>query len=78
MAVIHLGGAWCHPLSVETECFTEGNAPSTYTRRIQGILHNCLTGSEEFTATVNQHPPAHHEGWMVSGQETVFCWLPVP
>jgi hypothetical protein len=19
--------------------------------------------------------PAHHEGWMVSGQETVFCWV---
>jgi hypothetical protein len=29
-------------------------------------------------ATVNQHPPAQHEGWMVSGQETVFCWVPVP
>jgi hypothetical protein len=27
---------------------------------------------------VNQHPPAHHEGWMVSGQETDFCWVPVP
>jgi hypothetical protein len=27
---------------------------------------------------VNQHPPAHHEGWMISGQETVFCWIPVP
>ncbi len=25
--------------------------------------------------TVNQHPPAHHEGWMVSGQETVLCWV---
>ncbi len=30
------------------------------------------------SATVNQHPPAHHEGWMVSGQETIFCWVPVP
>jgi hypothetical protein len=29
-------------------------------------------------ATVNQHPPVHHEGWMISGKETVFCWLPVP
>jgi len=28
--------------------------------------------------TANQHPPAHHEGWMVSGAETVFCWIPVP
>jgi hypothetical protein len=27
---------------------------------------------------VNQHPPAHHEGWMISGEETVFCWIPVP
>jgi hypothetical protein len=26
-------------------------------------------------ATVNQQPPAHHEGWMVEGQETLFHWL---
>jgi hypothetical protein len=26
-------------------------------------------------ATVNQHPPVHHDGWMVSGQETAFCSL---
>jgi len=25
-----------------------------------------------------QHPPAHQVGWMVSGQETVFCWVSVP
>jgi len=35
-------------------------------------IHTCLP------ATVNQHPPPHHEGWMVSGQETIFCWVPVP
>jgi len=29
-------------------------------------------------AAVNQHPPVHPEGWMVSGQETVFCSVPVP
>jgi hypothetical protein len=30
-------------------------------------------------ATMNQqHPPVQHEGWMVSSQETVFCWVPVP
>ncbi len=29
-------------------------------------------------ATVYQHPPAHREGWMISGQETVFGWIPVP
>jgi hypothetical protein len=22
--------------------------------------------------------PAHHKGWMVSGLETVFCWVPGP
>jgi hypothetical protein len=27
---------------------------------------------------LNQYPPVDHEGWMVSGQETVFCWVPVP
>jgi hypothetical protein len=27
--------------------------------------------------TVNQHTPVHHEGGMVSGQGTVFCWVPV-
>jgi hypothetical protein len=26
---------------------------------------------------VNQQPPALHEGWMVSGQETLFYWVPV-
>jgi hypothetical protein len=30
-----------------------------------------------FRATLNQHPPAHHVGWMISGQEIVFCWVPV-
>jgi len=25
-----------------------------------------------------RHPPVHHEGWMVSGQKTVFCWVSVP
>jgi len=28
--------------------------------------------------TVNQNLLVHHEGWMVSGQPTVFCWLPAP
>jgi len=22
--------------------------------------------------------PAHHKGWMGSGQEMVFCWVPGP
>ncbi len=28
--------------------------------------------------TMNQHPVMHHEGWMASGQEIVFCCVPVP
>jgi hypothetical protein len=24
-----------------------------------------------------QHQPVHHEGWMVSDRETIFCWVPV-
>jgi hypothetical protein len=47
------------------------------------VLH-CLpynwssTTYKKSPATVNQHPPVHYEGWMVSSQETVFCWVPVP
>ncbi len=29
-------------------------------------------------ATVNQHPPVQHEGWMINGLETAFCCVPVP
>jgi hypothetical protein len=32
----------------------------------------------KFVATVNQHPPVHHQGWMICEQETVLCWVPVP
>jgi hypothetical protein len=34
--------------------------------------------SKKKEATVNQHPTTHDEGWMVSGQETVFCRVPAP
>jgi hypothetical protein len=34
-----------------------------------------LPGGEK--ARVNQQPPGHHGGWSVSGQETLFCWVPV-
>jgi len=29
-------------------------------------------------AKVNQHPPVHHEEWMISGKETIFYQVPVP
>ncbi len=25
--------------------------------------------------SLSQHSPVQHEGWMISGQETVFCWV---
>jgi hypothetical protein len=29
-------------------------------------------------ARVNQHPPAHHDGWMVSGQELFSVGFQLP
>jgi hypothetical protein len=26
-------------------------------------------------AASQQHPTVHHEGWMISGEEKVFCWF---
>jgi hypothetical protein len=30
------------------------------------------------TPAVKQHPPVHHQGWMICDQETDICWVPVP
>jgi hypothetical protein len=40
--------------------------------------HSWVRQRKAATAMNQQHPPAHREGWMISGQETVFCWIPVP
>jgi hypothetical protein len=45
---------------------------------VSGVEENLLLPLPEPRATVNQQPPVHHEGWMISGQETVFCWVSVP
>jgi len=47
-------------------------------RKCRPMVSEIAAGSQEFPATVNQHPPGHLKRWMVSGQETVFCWVPVP
>jgi hypothetical protein len=44
---------------------------------VQHGIHLCICTPFSW-ASVNQHQPVHQEGWMVSGQETVFCWVPVP
>jgi hypothetical protein len=41
------------------------------------VFENSQRSGKEW-AIMNQHPPAHHEGWMISDQETVFCWVSVP
>jgi hypothetical protein len=28
------------------------------------------------TRRVKNRDRTHHEGWMISGQKTVFCWVP--
>jgi hypothetical protein len=54
-----------------------------------GILHisylkrflsnnNSLTLCFSVGQRENCYSPVHHEGWMVSGPETVFCWIPGP
>jgi hypothetical protein len=34
----------------------------------------CWNGGSEPAAPIS----THHEGWMVSDEETVFCWVSVP
>jgi hypothetical protein len=36
-------------------------------------LHECLFGARGY-----QHTPAHKEGWMISGQEIILCWVQFP
>jgi hypothetical protein len=57
--------------------------PQNGTRK-KNQRHAFLMGSKEkwiasqrCTATVNQHPPVQHEGWMINGLETVFCCVSV-
>jgi hypothetical protein len=50
----------------------EMKVPTTY------LGHKELKERQKNGARMNQHPPVHLEGWMVSGQETVFFWIPVP
>jgi hypothetical protein len=37
--------------------------------------HQINSPSQKITKkfTVNQHPPVHHQGWMICDEETVFC-----
>jgi len=36
---------------------------------------NGLQSSLSTTTTMNQHPLVQHEGWMISGHETIFHWI---
>jgi len=54
--------------------------------RTEGASHNewgpkpldSVLYLRESLAPVNQHPPAHHAGWMMCGQKTFFHCIPVP
>jgi len=35
-------------------------------------------GEMKIGLTVNQHLPENHEGWIVTDEYAVFCWVPVP
>jgi hypothetical protein len=70
-----------HEIKQTQQPYTPTNAITTL--RIQRrLLSRSLIFSSTLkaiaTSSVNQHPPAHDERWMVSGQETVICWVPVP
>jgi len=43
-----------------------------------GLPQQCRGFMPEEPLKGGRSEPAHHEGWMISGQETVFCWVPVP
>jgi hypothetical protein len=65
----------------KNETLLEDIVPRVRVGKILGPPHNePLTQGEkkmvnkERMAIMNQHP----KGWMVSGQERVFCWVPVP
>jgi hypothetical protein len=48
--------------------------------RIETCHHSdtIAVDNENHGASLQLALPVHHEGWMISGQETVFCWVPVP
>jgi hypothetical protein len=41
--------------------------------KLKAKIDNLIT-----TAPVKQQPPVQHKGWIVSGQETLLHWAPVP
>jgi hypothetical protein len=43
-----------------------------------GLPQQCRGFMPEEPLKGGRSEPAHHEGWMVSGEETVFYWVPVP
>jgi len=47
-------------------------------RKCCQMVSEIAAGSQQFPPTVNQHPAGDCKRWMVSGQEIVFCWVPVP
>ncbi len=52
---------------------TQGKISYTFHQQVAVVgSHSSSPQVSMQRAKVNQHPPAHHEGWMVNGEETVF------
>ncbi len=60
---IALVQGWCRASRV----YRQGNIPILFTSKWQLLVHTAPQVSMQ-RATVNQHPPAHHEGWMINGE----------
>jgi hypothetical protein len=68
-----------HKIRVSADGLFGGSPPKKFNPKFQpNSTPNFSPISTPNNSTVNQQPLAHHEGWMIRGQETVFCWVPVP
>jgi hypothetical protein len=65
------------PMTAEWErmyiCSTHTNERDIHTARV-----NQLKPGRTAPARANQLQPGHHEGWMISDQETIFHWVAHP
>jgi len=69
------GRCWWRQFSYIGVCI---NRTQNYSSSSKKVLSDGLMHRSWKPAIPGHHPPAHHKRWMVIGQETDFCWVPVP
>jgi hypothetical protein len=69
------GRCWWRQFSYIGVCI---NRTQNYSSSSKKVLSDGLIDRSWKPAIRGHHPPAHHKRWMVIGQETDFCWVPVP